>query len=235
MARPFIRADRLALIVAAAAHTLRAALPLAVGVAIIFFGLEEAATAEPAVTATAPAGTARDQTPPQRPTREYLIKAAILFNLTKFATWPASAFSSDQAPVRVCILGRNPFGRAAASLDGKKVGRRPLELTAIGDIATVNMCHVLFISDSERDRIGAVLDSIARAPVLTVADFDTFSTAGGMVELARSEDRSRLEINVDAARRAGLKISSKLLRLADTVDTQSARLDSRDDLQKAAQ
>ncbi len=159
----------------------------------------------------------------QRVSREYLIKAAILFNLAKFATWPESAFGAIDTPVRICVLGRDPFGAALESLNGKQIGARKLVTTAITDLDNAAACHVLFVSASEADRLTTVLDAVAGLPVLTVADFNKFASAGGIVGLTEADDRSRIEVNVGAANRAGVKLSSKLLRLAETVDTQAAR------------
>ncbi len=159
----------------------------------------------------------------ERVSREYLIKAAILFNLAKFATWPDSAFSKADTPVRLCILGRDPFGSALESLQGKQIGLRKLVTTTIAELEYAAACHVLFVSASEKDRLALVLDAVSELPVLTVADIAEFALAGGIVGLSESEDRSVLEVNIGAANRAGVKLSSKLLRLVETVDTQAAQ------------
>lgn len=184
------------------------------------------AFAEPATPVAVPTLLDSDDSAPERISREYLIKAAILYNLAKFATWPDTAFSSADAPVRMCILGRDPFGPALASLQGKRIGRRKLAVTASVDVEFAAACHVLFVSASEEYRLAEILQTLSKSPVLTVADFQHFANAGGMVGLTELDDRSRLEINVDAAGQAGLKLSSKLLRLAVTVDTQTAQFDA---------
>lgn len=163
-------------------------------------------------------------TDPDRISREYLIKAAILYNLAVFATWPDTAFSAADAPLRVCILGRNPFGPALESLHGKRIGARKLVTAEIADIENAPACHVLFVGASEQERLDTIIDAVSQWPVLTVAEFSQFTTAGGIVGLTEVDNRSRLEVNVGAADLAGVKLSSKLLRLAVTVDTQSAQL-----------
>jgi len=178
----------------------------------------------PASLATVPAA---DATAPQRSVREYLIKAAILYNLAKFASWPNSAFNSDQAAIRICVLGVDPFGPALTALQGKQVGQRPLKTAVIEDVDNVAACHVLFISASETNRLGEILAAIARLPIVTVADMTPFTAAGGMVRLTQADGRSGLEVNVGAAADAGVSFSSKLLRLANTVDPRTAVLDRR--------
>lgn len=165
-----------------------------------------------------------DEAAADRVSREYLIKAAILYNLAKFATWPEAAFSGADAPVRLCVLGRDPFGAALQSLRGKRVGRRQLAVTMSTDVGDAPACHVLFVSGSEEHQLGEILDTVSRLPILTVADFERFATAGGIIGLTEVGDRSRLEVNIDAAELAGVRLSSKLLRLAVTVDTQTAQI-----------
>jgi hypothetical protein len=168
--------------------------------------------------------TARDeeQTPEAQISREYLIKAAILFNFAKFASWPETAFSYQGAPLRICVLGEDPFGAALESLHGRQVRNRPLATARIGAIEDAPQCHILFVSASEEARLPAILDHVGKLPILTVADIGRFANHGGIIALKEVDNRSRIEINIGAAEQAGVKLSSKLLRLADVVSTQSA-------------
>lgn len=155
--------------------------------------------------------------------REYLIKAALLYNFAKFATWPAEAFRDARAPLRVCILGADPFGVALESIDGKRIRNRRLVTARIDEVGGAERCHVLFVSASERDRLTSILESIREQPILTVADMPWFARFGGIIALKVVQDRSRFEINIDAANDVGLSLSSRLLRLADIVRRQTAQ------------
>ncbi|NNE84230.1 MAG: YfiR family protein [Alphaproteobacteria bacterium] len=155
--------------------------------------------------------------------REYLIKAAILFNFAKFASWPESAFSYPNAPLRVCVLGDDPFGVALDGLHGKQVRNRSLATARISTVDEAPKCHILFVSGSEEADLPAILDYVAELPILTVGDIRRFANTGGIIALKEVENRSRIDINLGAAEKAGLKLSSKLLRLADTVSTQAAQ------------
>ena len=179
--------------------------------------------AEPAVPAALTSAAYSANRDRERISREYLIKAAILFNLAKFATWPDSAFNNADTPLRLCILGRDPFGPALESLQGKQIGLRNLVTTTIAEVKYAAACHVLFVSASEKDRLALILDALSELPVLTIADIAEFAVAGGIVGLSEADDRSVLEVNIGAANQAGLKLSSKLLRLVETVDTQAAQ------------
>jgi hypothetical protein len=156
--------------------------------------------------------------------REYLIKAALLYNFAKFAEWPEAAFTNNAAAVRICVIGDDPFGAALDSINGKTVKDRNLIAAHIARIEDAAACHILFVSASEGHRLEAILDAVSGLPILTVADIGQFASSGGIVALKTAEDRSRLEINVGAAKKAGVRLSSKLLRLADTVSTQTAQV-----------
>lgn len=151
--------------------------------------------------------------------REYLIKSAILFNFAKFAEWPETAFSNPTAPLRVCVLGDDPFGPALDTLTGKQVRNRQLVATRIDDVYDAGQCHILFVSASEEAGLAKVLDHVADLPVLTVADINRFATSGGIIALKEVDNRSRIVVNMGAADQAGVRLSSKLLRLADKAST----------------
>jgi hypothetical protein len=170
-----------------------------------------------------PATRGEDQTPAAKINREYLIKAAILFNFAKFASWPETSFSYAGAPLRICVLGEDPFGAALDSLHGKQVRNRPLAIARINAVEEAPQCHILFVSASEEARIPTILDYVSRLPILTVADMGRFANSGGIIALKEVDNRSRIEINIGAAEQAGVKLSSKLLRLADMVSTQAAQ------------
>ena len=203
--------------VKAVAATLRRLAIVGLAIGIVTF------LAAPAAHAQSATVTGADTAEPAKISREYLIKAAILYNFAKFASWPAAAFSNDTAPLRICVIGADPFGPALESLNGKTVRNRALVTALIAKVEDAAACHILFVSASEKDRLGAILDTVSALPILTVADINQFANSGGIIALKEVDDRSRIEVNIGAANLAGLKLSSKLLRLADTVGTQTAR------------
>ncbi len=203
--------------VKAVAATLRRLAIVGLAIGIVAF------LAAPMVQAQSASVASVDTSEPAKISREYLIKAAILYNFAKFASWPAAAFSNDTAPLRICVIGVDPFGPALESLNGKTVRNRALVTAPIAKVEDAAACHILFVSASEKDRLGAILDTVSALPILTVADINQFANSGGIIALREVDNRSRIEVNIGAADLAGLKLSSKLLRLADTVGTQTAR------------
>ena len=149
---------------------------------------------------------------------EYEVKAAFLYNFTKFVEWPPEAFAARSSQLKVCILGSDPFGRSLESvIQGEEVQGRRLMLLRVNTLYDPGLCHILFISRTERERIPSILASVADAPVLTVSETDGFVDQGGTINFRILDGKVRFEINQGAAERAKLKVSSKLLSLATRV------------------
>jgi YfiR/HmsC-like len=177
-------------------------------------GLDRTATALALAAAllwSAAAGSVRAQ---QR-IDEYRLKAAVLYNLTKFVEWPGESFPVATSPFVICILGIDPFGTALdESLPSRPVGGRAVVVRRIADVETG--CHILFIADSEVRRLPSIMDKLRGASVLTVGEVTGFVDRGGVIGLVTEDDRVRFEINADAAAKARLKISARLMTLAST-------------------
>ncbi len=148
---------------------------------------------------------------------EYLVKAAFLYNFAKFVEWPDDAFTDSSSPIKLCILGDDPFGVAIESIRGKTVRGRKLIIKFISRAANLESCHILFVSTSEKDKLELVFQHIKNLNVLTVGDAPHFTSCGGIINLFKVKTRVKFEINIDAAKAAELKISSKLLKLAKIV------------------
>ncbi|GAB4243146.1 MAG: hypothetical protein OHK0028_21680 [Deltaproteobacteria bacterium] len=145
------------------------------------------------------------------------VKAAFVLNFMKFVEWPPSAFRSPEDPLVLSVLGDDRIASSLASLDGKKVSGRRVVVRKVPVLSSLDRCHVLFVGASERAELAPVLGAVQRWPVLTVADFDGFAGRGGAVGFLRRDDRVGFEINEETARKAGLKISAKLLYLGRSV------------------
>ena len=149
--------------------------------------------------------------------QEYKVKAAFLYNFTLFVEWPAEAFTGNDSPLTVCILGKSPFGDALDSLRGKTVKKRKLVIRQINRVEEMGNCHVLFVSTSEKMHLPNILAAVKNQNVLTVSDMDRFAQAGGIINFITLEDKVRFEINLKAAQQSRIKISSQLLKLARDV------------------
>lgn len=153
--------------------------------------------------------------PGQTPSVEYRIKAAYMFNFAKFVSWPQNVFPAPDSPIVIGILGKDPFG---AEIDhtvaGKTIDLRPLLIRRLAETEPLGGCHILFVADSERKRLPQILESIRGLPILTVAEMEEFTGAGGMIRFVKRENTIRFEIDLEPVNAAALKISSKALQVA---------------------
>ncbi len=149
---------------------------------------------------------------------EYQVKAFFLLNFTKYVDWPPVCFAETNAPIIIGLYGENKLGVALKkAAEGKTVSGREILIQAVKKDHDAEKCHILFISDSEKNSLGEILAKIKAKPVLTVGETTTFMEQGGAINFVKIKDNIRLEINLAAAREAKLQISSKLLKVADKV------------------
>lgn len=155
--------------------------------------------------------TARAQAP-----SEYQVKAGFVYNFGRFVSWPSGAISKSNFIIGVVGDDRiAPFLERAT--DGKTIDDKEIVVRRYKRASDIQACHILFISESERERLPKILDRVEKQPTLTVSEIDGFIARGGMINFTLEDKRVRFDINEAAANRAGLKISSKLLQLARTV------------------
>lgn len=163
------------------------------------------------------AGNVRAETPAGPPTDEQ-IKSHFIVTTARFVTWPAAAFRSGTDPVVFGVVGDDAL---AASLEtmlaGRTLGGRGVRLERLRDAASSLSCHVVFIG-REAAMVGReTLDRLRKRAVLTVGDAEVFARQGGIMGMRLEQGLVQFEVNLAASRRAGLEISSKLLRLGAVV------------------
>jgi hypothetical protein len=152
------------------------------------------------------------------PPSEYDVKAALLYNFSKFVEWPARTFSGPDEPIKVCIVGSSPIGvRIREAVKGKRANGREFIVVDAATVSEALLCHIDFIAFAELQRRDEAIRSVGGRPVLTIGDATAFAERGGIIGLTREENRVRFEVNVVAARRAGLKLSSQLLKVATRI------------------
>jgi len=150
---------------------------------------------------------------------EYELKAAVLYNLTKFVQWPAPSYPDRQTRALICILGRDPFGNSLQAVVPTEAGEGgQVLIRRLQSQESIRDCQVLYISSSERQFLEHIFSSLKGSSVLTVGETAGFATRGGMIQIRLDGEQVRFNINLDAASQEGLKISSKLLVLARIVN-----------------
>jgi hypothetical protein len=152
---------------------------------------------------------------PSRPIDEYQVKAAFLYNFARFVEWPPEVFRGPNDPFVICVLGRDPFGRALDDvIAGRKIAGRPIAVRRVSEAPRAVGCKILFVSSSEPKRDLSVLAAMNEPGVLTVGESGTATSEGMIIILTLEDGKVRFEIHTDPADREKLRFSSLLLSLA---------------------
>ena len=159
------------------------------------------------------------------------IKAAFLYNFIKFTEWPEGKVA-EQNTITIGLLGENQFGDAFDPVKDKPVKDKRLIIKNLGRfrksfppddagklefanyIKQLRKCHILFIDDSERENYKAIIDAVKGYGVLTVGETEDFLGFGGIITFIPGTEKPVFDVDLDTCEREGLKISSKVLRLA---------------------
>jgi YfiR/HmsC-like len=148
---------------------------------------------------------------------EYEVEAAYLSNFGRFVEYPAKSGTATE-PFNVCVLGKDPFGPLLdAALKGEAIGNQPMAAKRLPGPEDTAGCRILFLSSSTDNQLNATLAALGNSSVLTVSDIPEFTKRGGMIQFVLDGNRVRFEINIAAAQRAKLSLSSQLLKLAVAV------------------
>jgi hypothetical protein len=151
---------------------------------------------------------------------ENQVQAVFLYNFSRFVEWPAQAFVTPNDPFVIGILGSDPFGaRLDEAVRNEQINGHPLTVRRFRSVAEIDNCQILFVDRSETSRLGQIVAALDHRSTLTVSQADGAAQRGVMIQFATENNRIRLRINVESARASGLTISSKLLRPAEIIGT----------------
>jgi hypothetical protein len=154
----------------------------------------------------------------QQPATEDQAKALCLLNFAKYVEWPAQAFAGTNSPIVIGVMGGDKFGDDLKyRIEGRLVDGRKIVVTELAAEEDWSKCQILFIAASETGREAEVLKQLKSLPVLTVGETESFTREGGVINFTNRSGKVRFDIDLYAARTAGLSISSKLLSQADSV------------------
>ena len=159
---------------------------------------------------------------------EYQVKAAFLYNFAKFVDWPPETFARQDALFVVGVLGNESFSVVLDQVvRGKAINGHPFDVRRLRSPEEAAACQMVFVGARETRLLPALFKAVRATAVLTVGDGESFTRQGGIMNFVVRDNRVRFEVNTDAAGRAGLSISSKLLQLATIVRDVRPAEDSR--------
>lgn len=153
--------------------------------------------------------------------QEKQVQAVFVYNFTQFVEWPPEAFESPESPIIIGMIGSDSIRpHLERVLEKEKAQNRPLQFKAFRRLDEIESCHILFVGRSEFSELDPILAALRGRHILTVSDMEGFARRGGMVQFRTDKNRVRLTINAAAARAAQLRVSSKLLGLAEVIGTE---------------
>jgi hypothetical protein len=146
------------------------------------------------------------------------IEAAFVYNFTKFIEWPPQSFADVNAPILIGVLGDSPMAAALEEVvHDRKVNGHPIVVRTIHSVADARSAQVLFVSAAEISLWTQVQAAMETLPIVTIGESPSFGKSGGTINFVPQDDKVRFEINMSAAERSGVKISSQLQKLAAAV------------------
>lgn len=161
---------------------------------------------------------------PSKQVSEWDLRAVWLYKFASYIKWPKERLPDDKSPVVIGVLGHDPFGKSLdATLKGKKLGARPIEIQRFDDVEKSAISHLLYVSTTDPDEIDAILATLRGKPIVLVGDGPTFTRRGGMIAFKRDGRKMNFIVNLPALKSAGLDASSELLKHAVKDETEVAK------------
>jgi len=150
--------------------------------------------------------------------KEYELKAAFVYNFSKFIEWPTNRLHGASTPFVVAVAGTSPCAAELGKIaKERKVNGRTIIVKTVQTPAEARDAQVLFVAASEDSRLKEWLAGIHGAGVLSIGESERFSKEGGMINFLLEGEKIRFDLNIDQAEDTGLKISAQLQKLARTI------------------
>lgn len=149
--------------------------------------------------------------------REYRIKAAYLYNLSKFIVWPDEDAQPKKTPITICVYGYNPFENYLEKLRDRPVRERVIAVRYVEERQPIDDCQILFISQHNTNTPRMLNSPPPYPPILTVSDDEDFLSRGGLVSLVTVNNNVQLDINLTRAKQTGFSVSANLLEIAHRI------------------
>jgi hypothetical protein len=156
--------------------------------------------------------------------QEYRLKAAFIYNFSQFIEWPAGVFPQADSPFAICVLGDDPFGEALLAVQKRSYQGHPIVVNYPKTAAEARNCRILYVDDPGKTTLWREIGkNLGDAPVLTVSSGEDAMASGICIGFVPREGKIRWALNLNAARKAQLKISAKLIEIAVAIVGESVR------------
>jgi hypothetical protein len=148
---------------------------------------------------------------------EYQVKAAMVYNVTKYVEWAGDSANAPAATLNLCLVGKGALETAIEPLQGLEAKGKKILVRKLARTDDLSACQILVLGEMEKRQLVSALEAATEEEILTVSDLPRFAANGGIIGLVAEGGRIRFEINLTAAKRSKIKISSQLLKLARIV------------------
>ena len=163
------------------------------------------------------------------PLYEQKIKAGLVYNLIKYTEWPkatrANTVKNDDSPatLKICLLGDDPFDGYLSPLEGRTAQQAVISIIHLIGIQETETCNAIIVHKNQRAHLQKLFEFLQGKNILTISDMENFAELGGMIELARDEEKVTLAINKNSVDNAKLIIDPRMLKLARLVSREGAK------------
>jgi hypothetical protein len=165
------------------------------------------------------------------PLYEQKIKAGLVYNLIKYTEWPTAALTTpnqiknnyNPPTLKICLFGEDPFDGYLSPLQGRTAQQAVISIVHVTSVPETDACNAVIIHHNQRENLQNLFEFLQGKNILTISDIDKFAELGGMIELARQEEKISLAINKNAVDNAKLVIDSRMLKLAKLVSGEGAK------------
>ena len=151
-------------------------------------------------------------------TLEDRVKAAYLYRFAEYVEWPEGAFARRDTPVTIGVLGSETLAdELSQAVVGRTINDRPVTVKRLRPGEPLTGVHVLFIGRSESARLNQLAQGAQPRSILTVTESDGALAQGSVINFVVADRRVRFEISLQSAEKSKLKLSSRLLAVAQEV------------------
>jgi len=147
------------------------------------------------------------------------VKAAFLLNFGRFIEWPVEVFVRSPRQFNLCVIGpAHIVERTTQVLQNETIKERKVAVVKRSPTEALADCQIVYITlDGNSAQVSGILLRLKAAAILSVSDHAEFIKLGGIIQFKLQAQRVGFKIYLTAAERAGLKISSKLLNVAEVI------------------
>ncbi|MFZ0611168.1 MAG: YfiR family protein [Desulfobacterales bacterium] len=143
---------------------------------------------------------------------EYDVKTGFIYNFANFVSWPPAAFKDKDDDLVLCFVSDTPAAADALfKLNDQTIRGRKIKVIPYTQESCLDASHILYIATQDRSLVQKLLGIARERSILTIGEIEGFTQMGGIINFFEEGNRLRFKINIDAAKRAGLTISSQLL------------------------